>query len=49
MKYRTIHQHHFSWDNALAPVMTVSPDAVLEFEVLEASGGRIHPESWQMG
>lgn len=47
MNYKTIHQthHHFGWDNSLSPVMTVTPDTVIEFELLEASGGRIQPDS----
>lgn len=47
MSYTTIHsdRHHFGWDNSLAPVMTVAAGAALELDVLDASGGRIGPES----
>ena len=47
MTYRTIHRdhHHFGWDNALRPVVEVAPGDSLELEVLDASGGRIRPES----
>lgn len=38
---RTIHQHHFGWDNSLAPVVTIAPGESLEFEVVDASGGQL--------
>jgi acetamidase/formamidase len=45
--HRTIHSahHHFGWDNALEPVTTCAPGDALELQVLEASGGRITPQS----
>jgi acetamidase/formamidase len=43
----TIHreQHHFGWDNANAPVLTIAPGESVEFEVLEASGGQLTKDS----
>lgn len=43
----TIHrqQHHHGWDCSLAPVVRVAPGESIEFEVIEASGGQIDPES----
>lgn len=38
---RTIHRHHFGWDNSLAPVVTIAPGESLEFEVTDASGGQL--------
>jgi acetamidase/formamidase len=47
MSYRTVHRsrHHFGWDNRLEPVVEVAPGDSLELEALEASGGRIRPDS----
>jgi acetamidase/formamidase len=36
---------HFGWDNAVPPVATVAPGAVLEFETVDASGGQLSPTS----
>lgn len=43
----TIHaaQHHFGWDNSIAPVKTVAPGTVLEFECIDSSAGQLTPES----
>lgn len=43
----TIHRdhHHFGWDNANQPVLTVAPGETVEFEAVEASGGQLSPES----
>nr|BAL49703.1 amidase [Thermus sp. O-3-1] len=43
--YRTIHRehHHFGWDNGLPPVARVFPGEVVEFEVVDASGGQLTP------
>lgn len=44
----TIHKHdhhHFGWDNSNAPALTLSPGESVEFEVFEASGGQLSPES----
>lgn len=43
----TIHhaQHHFGWDNSLAPIDTVTPGTTIEFECKDASAGQITPES----
>lgn len=43
----TIHRehHHFGWDNANQPVLTVAPGDTVEFEVVEASGGQLSRDS----
>jgi acetamidase/formamidase len=43
----TIHseQHHFGWDNANEPVLTVAPGDTVEFDTVDASGGQLSPES----
>jgi acetamidase/formamidase len=37
----TIHQHHYGWDNSLAPIVRLAPGTSLEFDVAEASGGQL--------
>jgi acetamidase/formamidase len=39
------HQHHLGWNNAFAPVLHVAPGESVEFEVFEASGGQLSPNS----
>lgn len=39
------HQHHFGWDNSLAPALEVEPGATVEFEVVDASGGQLSASS----
>lgn len=43
----TIHadHHHLGWDNANAPVLHVAPGESVEFEVVDASGGQLDPDS----
>jgi acetamidase/formamidase len=43
----TIHRasHHFGWNNANAPVLTVAPGATVELETVDASGGQLSPTS----
>lgn len=43
----TIHDHHahFGWDNALEPVLEVSPGETVTFETVDASGGQLSPTS----
>ncbi|HSA82256.1 MAG TPA: acetamidase/formamidase family protein [Geminicoccaceae bacterium] len=43
----TIHRehHHFGWDNANRPGLTVAPGDTVEFEVVEASGGQLSKAS----
>ena len=43
----TIHseRHHFGWDNANEPVLTVGPGDTVEFDTVDASGGQLSPES----
>jgi len=47
MPVRTIHraQHHFGWNNAFPPVLTVAPGDEVEFEIVDASGGQLGPAS----
>ncbi len=35
------HQHHFGWDNSVAPVLTVAPGATLTFDCLDSSDGQV--------
>ncbi len=43
----TIHgaQHHFGWDNSIAPVETVAPGSTLLFECKDSSAGQLGPKS----
>ena len=41
----TIHQRHFGWDNAIAPVVTVAPGETVEFDPIDASGGQLTASS----
>ncbi|MEX2649150.1 MAG: acetamidase/formamidase family protein [Alphaproteobacteria bacterium] len=43
----TIHraQHHFGWDNSIAPVATVAPGTVLELDTVDSSGGQLTASS----
>ncbi len=41
----TIHRHHFGWDNAIPPVLTIAPGSTIKFECVDAGGGQITPES----
>ena len=43
----TIHRrhHHFGWDNSNEPVLTVAPGETVRFEVVDASGGQLGPDS----
>ena len=43
----TIHgaHHHFGWDHAIPPVLTVAPGTTVEFECIDASGGQISAKS----
>lgn len=42
---RTIHEHHYGWDNSLAPAVRIAPGESLEFEVTDAAGGQLSPAS----
>lgn len=35
------HQHHFGWDNAIAPAAIVAPGSTIEFECRDASDGQL--------
>ncbi|SFJ14952.1 acetamidase/formamidase family protein [Celeribacter neptunius] len=43
----TIHgaQHHFGWDNSIAPVETVAPGSTIRFACLDSSAGQLGPSS----
>jgi acetamidase/formamidase len=43
----TVHgaHHHFGWDHAIPPVLTVAPGTTVEFECLDASGGQLSAKS----
>jgi len=43
----TIHSrhHHFGWDNANPPALTVAPGETVELETVDASGGQLGPAS----
>ncbi|WP_366555977.1 acetamidase/formamidase family protein [Aquibaculum sediminis] len=43
----TIHRNHShcGWSNANPPVLTVTPGESVEFEVFDASGGQLNPQS----
>ena len=43
----TIHQHrhHFGWDNANPPALTVAPGETVAFETVDASGRQLTPAS----
>ena len=43
----TIHgaQHHFGWDNSLAPAETVAPGATILFHCQDSSAGQLGPSS----
>ncbi len=43
----TVHSrhHHFGWDNANRPVLTVAPGEEVEFETVDSSGGQLSPAS----
>lgn len=43
--YKTIHSHHFGWDNSLSPALRVVPGETLEFATVDASGGQLSPRS----
>lgn len=43
----TIHaaQHHFGWDNAIAPVLRTEPGRTILFHCKDSSGGQLGPDS----
>ncbi|MFO7545877.1 MAG: acetamidase/formamidase family protein [Trueperaceae bacterium] len=43
MPFKTIHDqhHHFGWDNAFEPVLTIEPGDEVEFGIVDASGGQL--------
>ena len=43
----TVHgaHHHFGWDRAIPPVLTIAPGTTIEFECLDAAGRQLSPKS----
>lgn len=39
------HQSHHGWDNSRAPALTIAPGETVAFQIRDASGGQITPES----
>jgi acetamidase/formamidase len=39
------HHHHFGWDNANRPALTVAPGDTVELETVDASGAQLSPAS----
>ncbi len=39
------HQHHFGWDQSIPPQITIAPGETVAFEINDASGGHLSPES----
>ncbi len=39
------HQHHFGWNNAIAPVLRVAPGDSVEFDIVDAGAGQITQQS----
>ncbi|MGH6886166.1 MAG: acetamidase/formamidase family protein, partial [Geminicoccales bacterium] len=39
------HRHHFGWDNANPPALTVAPGETVAFETVDASGAQLTPDS----
>lgn len=46
---RTIHIHrnqwHLAWDHSISPIATISSGEIVEFDLLDSSGGQIGPDS----
>ena len=38
--WKTIHTHHYGWDNSLEPSQRITPGETLNFEILDAGGGQ---------
>jgi acetamidase/formamidase len=45
----TIHiareQYHLAWDNSIAPIARIASGGIVEFDLLDAAGGQIRPDS----
>ena len=43
----TIHKahHHLGWDNSFEPVLRIDPGQSAEFEIFDASGEQLNPDS----
>jgi len=39
------HHHHFGWDNANRPALTVAPGDTVELETVDASGAQLSPDA----
>lgn len=42
---QTIHDRHCGWDHSFSPVLSVASGETVEFEIAEASGGQLSPNS----
>ncbi len=43
--FKTIHSHHFGWDNSFPPALRAVPGETLEFKIVDASGGQLSRDS----
>ena len=41
----TIHKHHFGWNNANEPAVSIASGETIEFRTVDSSGGQITPKS----
>ncbi len=41
----TIHRHHFGWNNANEPVLSIASGETIELKTIDSSGGQIGPNS----
>jgi len=39
------HCHHLGWDNAIDPVLSVTPEQTVAVETIDASGGQLHADA----
>ena len=42
-------QRHLGWDRNIPPALTVAPGNIVEFDVIDASGGQLTPDSTAAG
>jgi len=41
----TIHKHHFGWNRANEPVLSIASGETIEFQTVDSSGGQLNPKS----
>ena len=39
------HNHHFGWDNAIEPTLSIAPGQTVEIETIDSSGGQLNAGS----